>query len=99
MMKVASSEKLFERITQHADERVDTRAFLAARLFDMFVGDWDRHPDQWRWARVGSTPADQWQPIPRDRDWALVKLDGLVWSLARFVYPYPQFVSFGRDVR
>jgi hypothetical protein len=46
---------------------------------------------------VGSTPADRWQPIPRDRDWALVKLDGLVWSLARFVYPYPQFVSFGRD--
>jgi hypothetical protein len=97
MMKVVSSEKLLERITQHADESVDARAFLAARLFDMFVGDWDRHPDQWRWVRVGSTPADRWQPIPRDRDWALVKLDGLVWSLARFVYPYPQFVSFGPD--
>jgi len=94
MTKVASSEKLFDRITEHADETVDSRAFLAARLFDMFVGDWDRHPDQWRWARTGNTPADQWQPIPRDRDWALVKLDGLVWSLARFVYPYPQFVSF-----
>ena len=23
-----------------------------------------------------------------------MKLDGLAWSLARFVYPYPQFVSF-----
>jgi hypothetical protein len=36
-------------------------------------------------------------PIPRDRDWALVKLDGLVWSLVRFAYPYPQFVSFEKD--
>jgi len=94
MTRVASSQKLFERITEHADERVDSRAFLAARLFDMFVGDWDRHPDQWRWARTGDTPNDRWLPIPRDRDWALVKLDGVAWSLARFVYPYPQFVSF-----
>ena len=96
-MKVSSSEKLFERITEHADETVDSRAFLAARLFDMFVGDWDRHPDQWRWARTGNTSTDQWQPIPRDRDWALVKLDGLAWSLARFVYPFPQFVSFDAE--
>ncbi|MEJ7812337.1 MAG: hypothetical protein WKG32_18145 [Gemmatimonadaceae bacterium] len=95
--KVVSSEKLLERITASADERVDARAFLAARLFDMFVGDWDRHPDQWRWARFGNAPDDRWQPIPRDRDWALVKLDGVVWSLARLVYPYPQFVSFGRE--
>ena len=94
MMRVASSQKLLERITEHPNERVDSRAFLAARLFDMFVGDWDRHPDQWRWARTGTTPNDQWLPIPRDRDWALVKLDGLAWSLARFAYPYPQFVSF-----
>jgi hypothetical protein len=94
MTKVSSSEKLFERITEHADETVDSRAFLAARLFDVFVGDWDRHPDQWRWSRTGTTPANQWEPIPRDRDWALVKLDGVAWSLARFAYPYPQFVSF-----
>ena len=94
MTKVSSSEKLFERITEHPGETVDARAFLAARLFDVFVGDWDRHPDQWRWARTGNTPADQWQPIPRDRDWAFMKLDGVAWSLARFAYPYPQFVSF-----
>lgn len=95
--KVVSSEKLFERITKHSDEQADARTFLAARLFDMFVGDWDRHPDQWRWIRLGDSRADRWQPIPRDRDWALVKLDGLVWSLARFTYPFPQFVTFDAE--
>ena len=92
--RVVSSEKLFARLDQHADESVDARALLTARLLDVFVGDWDRHPDQWRWAREGSASSDRWLPIPRDRDWALVRLDGVVWSLARFVYPYPQFVSF-----
>lgn len=95
--KVVGSDKLFERVTEHADETVDARAFLTARMIDVFVGDWDRHADQWRWARFGDGASDQWQPIPRDRDWALVKLDGVVWSLARIVYPYPQFVSFESD--
>ncbi len=93
--RVENSEKLFERVTEHADERVDATAFLAARLFDVFVGDWDRHADQWRWARFGDGRNDLWKPIPRDRDWALVNLDGLVWSIARFAYPFPQFVKFG----
>ena len=30
--------------------RVDSRAFLKARLFDLVVGNWDRHQGQWRWA-------------------------------------------------
>ena len=29
------------------DDRVDARAFLTARLFDLLIGDWDRHADQW----------------------------------------------------
>src|SRR6185503_1432708 len=41
--KVISSEKLLERIDKHADERADARAYLTARLVDVFVGDWDRH--------------------------------------------------------
>jgi hypothetical protein len=95
--RVEGSEKLFERVTEHADEQVDAQAFLAARLFDVLVGDWDRHPDQWRWARFGDQRADRWMPIPRDRDWALVNLDGFVWSVARVAYPYPQFVKFGHE--
>lgn len=95
--RVLSSEKLVARLEQHSDESVNARALLTARLLDIFVGDWDRHPDQWRWARGSDAPQERWLPIPRDRDWALVKLDGVVWSLARFVYPYPQFVSFSRD--
>lgn len=95
-IRLVSSQKLLERLAAHPSEEVDARAYLKARLLDIFLGDWDRHAEQWRWARFGSKPEDRWQPIPRDRDWALAKLDGIVWSLVRFAYPYPQFVSFDR---
>ena len=31
--------------------RVDERALLRARLFDLWIEDWDRHNKQWRWLR------------------------------------------------
>src|SRR3989442_10968654 len=68
--KIASTQKLWERLTRDSRERVDSRAFLAARLLDVFVGDWDRHPDQWRWGRVDQGDLPVWRPIPRDRDQA-----------------------------
>ena len=68
------------------------RAFLAARLVDLLLGDWDRHQDQWRWARLGDGPAAPWIPIPRDRDQAFSRYDGLLLSLARL--SAPQLVEF-----
>ena len=65
---------------------MDARALLKARLFDMFVGDWDRHIGQWDWIRVKGQ--DKWQPMPTDRDQAFAKFDGLVLAAAR-VQPAP----------
>ena len=91
--KIASTQKLWERLTRDSRERVDSRAFLAARLLDVFVGDWDRHPDQWRWARFDQGDLHVWRPIPRDRDQAFSRLDGVLPGLAR--YYFPDLVGFG----
>jgi hypothetical protein len=88
---VVGTERLLERVEENL-ERVDTRAFLAARLTDIFLGDWDRHRDQWRWARFGEAADDLWLPIPRDRDQAFVRMDGALLALARQYYP--QLVKF-----
>src|SRR5207244_4108562 len=69
------------------------RALLAARLVDVLVGDWDRHPEQWRWARFDEAGVHVWRPIPRDRDQAFSRLDGLLPWIAR--YYHPDIVSFG----
>ncbi|HEX3234363.1 MAG TPA: hypothetical protein VHR41_09195 [Gemmatimonadales bacterium] len=90
--KIVSTEEFFHRLENDQDERVDQRAYLQARLVDLFVGDWDRHQDQWRWARLGHGGSLPWTPIPRDRDQAFAKFDGLLLSLARL--SYPQLVEF-----
>src|SRR5439155_1024887 len=59
--ELASTKKLFEHLENDADHRIDSRAFLAARLMDVFIGDWDRHHDQWRWARFDSGGVHWWR--------------------------------------
>jgi hypothetical protein len=92
--RVVGSLELFERLERGPNNRVDSRALLAARLLDVYLGDWDRHQDQWRWARFGEPPF-LWRPIPRDRDQAFTKLDGFLLWLARF--SQPQLVGFDVD--
>src|SRR5437867_160104 len=91
--RIASTQKVWDRLTADSRDRVDSRALLAARLVDVLVGDWDRHPDQWRWARFDEAGVHVWRPIPRDRDQAFSRLDGLLPWIAR--YYHPDIVSFG----
>jgi hypothetical protein len=91
--EVIGRDSLFARTARGPDDRVDTRALLTARLFDVLIGDWDRHADQWRWARFGNNQPRRWVPIPLDRDQALVKYDGVLLGIAR--QSAPQLLNFG----
>ena len=72
-----------DRLENDQDERVDARAFLSARLVDLLAGGLGPHQDQWRWARLGNSDRVPWTPIPRDRDQAFARFDGLLLGLAR----------------
>jgi hypothetical protein len=91
--EIISSDTLLARTSRSPEDRVDARALLKARLFDVLIGDWDRHSDQWVWARYGDGLPRTWIPIPRDRDQAFVKYDGLLLSVART--SAPQLTNFG----
>ena len=93
--KIIGTDELFERLEQDPEEHVDARAFLTARLVDVFLGDWDRHQDQWRWARLGKGDSMPWMPIPRDRDQAFARFDGALLGLARL--SAPQLVKFSES--
>ena len=76
--KIVSTEKMLEKIMEDNDNSVDQKAFVKARLFDMWIGDWGRHDDQWRWATFKDDKKTLYVPIPRDRDNAFTKFDGLL---------------------
>ena len=60
---------------------VDQRWTLRSRLFDILIHDRDRHDDQWRWAAFDENDRTIYRPIPRDRDWAFFKYEGLIPSI------------------
>ncbi len=88
--EILSSEKMWSRILAGPENHIDSRAFLRARLVDILLGDWDRHRNQWRWAKIPYTPG--WQPVPEDRDQAFASYEGLVLSWVR--WRNPQLVKF-----
>ena len=96
---VVSFETLYRKIEDDNDHRIDQHAFARARLFDMLIADWDRNPKQWRWAAFEPYELDStllgeartmgkiYRPVPRDRDWAFSRLDGVIPSLVKIVLP------------
>jgi hypothetical protein len=74
---VKGTYKLFDYLAKKRNQQIDSEEFLKARLMDMLLGDWDRHMDQWRWAKYEESDGKIWKPIPRDRDQAFSKYDGL----------------------
>ncbi len=92
-VEIVDHMTLYAKIAQSPDDRVAVREFLRARLFDLFISDFDRHRKQWRWAK---RPGDTlWHPIPEDRDQAFARYEGL---LVRAVAGYvPQLRTFGPD--
>src|SRR5512141_1203463 len=67
---------LYAKLAASPDDRVAVREFLRARLFDVFISDFDRHRKQWRWARLRDDAL--WHPIPEDRDQAFARYEGLL---------------------
>ena len=73
---IISTEKLLEKLLDDNDNLVNQELYVKSRLFDMFIGDWGRHEDQWRWAKTEQGDKNIYQPIPRDRDQAYTKFEG-----------------------
>lgn len=91
---ILSMDKLLAKRFKNTNLQIDETAVLKARLFDIFLNDWDRHDDQWRWAafkKEGKTIA---QPIPRDRDQVFFYSDGKIPWLIRRKWAMPKFQIF-----
>ncbi|MFT7592031.1 MAG: hypothetical protein ACI9UJ_001960 [bacterium] len=84
--KIVGYNDLILNLEAKQHHTVDQKATLRARLFDLWVHDWDRHDDQWRWASFKEDGKTIYRPIPRDRDQAFYHMNGLIpWITYTFV--------------
>jgi UDP-2,3-diacylglucosamine pyrophosphatase LpxH len=97
--KSYSTAKVLENIKEDNDDRINQQAVLKARLFDMFIGDFDRHEDQWRWGAVKTEKGKTYYPVPRDRDQAFFINNGFITSLAAAPHIIPSVQGFRKKYR
>ena len=64
---------------------IDVELFLRYRIFDLWIGNWDRHSKQWRWAYSPTT--DNWRPIAEDMDQVMADYRGTMLKMARWYFP------------
>ncbi|MFD2527098.1 BamA/TamA family outer membrane protein [Flavihumibacter stibioxidans] len=89
--KTTSTDKVIKALAKDNDNRVNQESVLKARLLDMFIMDFDRHDDQWRWLEKAGPDGKIFSPVPRDRDQAFFTNDGLLPWLVSQPWLLPKF--------
>jgi hypothetical protein len=93
--EVLDTDEFLPLLEREPANRLAEEEYLTGRLMDFVLGDWDRHEDQYSWARFDRGGVRVWRPVPRDRDYVFVDYDGLGIDVAR---PWvPKAVRFRRD--
>ncbi|WP_053223366.1 metallophosphoesterase [Roseivirga seohaensis] len=96
---VLSSPDLYEKLRKDNDNHVDQVFVARNRLFDFWLGDWDRHDDQWRWVEYDKKDDEKlYKPIPRDRDVAFFAGEGIFKKIASSKWAQPALRGFHDDI-
>jgi hypothetical protein len=96
---IDGTDDVFKNLQKDKKYTIDEKAYIRVRLFDILVGDWDRHADQWRWSRFDGKDSIYYRPIPRDRDQAFPKYGGALLSILmqspplRYMKPYKDDIN------
>ncbi len=95
-----STTDMLEKIKSDESYTIDQRNFIRARVFDMLIGDWDRHQDQWRWIEYETPNGEkEFMPVPRDRDNAFPRFDGAAMKFIKLFVPNTRgWQTFDEDI-
>ena len=96
---IVNTSKVLEKQLKDNENRADQSFVLRSRLFDLWISDWDRHDDQWRWAKFETKDGERYRPVPRDRDQAFFVNEGIVSKLWSRKWAMPKFEGFGDEIR
>ena len=80
------------------DLSIDRPALIKARLFDLLIGDWDRHAEQWGWVLVKDKQKIKAIPLAGDRDNAFFNLSGIIPSILTNENVQPLVRPFEKEI-
>lgn len=82
-----------------AQVSIDKNAFVKARLFDMLIGDWDRHAKQWGWVVQKEGENFKAIPLAGDRDNAFFNLGGIIPGIISNKNIEPEVRPFEKEIK
>ena len=79
VIEIIETDDLQElKLKQGKKLQIDRPAYIRARLFDILIGDWDRHSEQWGWVIQKENDRLKATVVPGDRDNAFFKVGGII---------------------
>ena len=96
--EILRSHKFFRKLYQDHKNQVDAENFAIARCFDILVGDWGKHEDNWKWAGFDRGDYTVYKPMPRDRDHVFSNWDGILPWLADREWAKPSGENFDYEI-
>ena len=77
---------------------INKKELIRTRLFDLIIGDWDRHSKQWGWAIEEINGKYLAHPIAGDRDNAFFNIDGIIPSIMSNENVVPELRPFTKEI-
>lgn len=91
--KVVSTLKMYDKLVADHANTIDVAKYVRARIFDIWISDWDRHEDNWKWLGYKGEEGWFYTPFPKDRDKALVILNG-IYQVLDWEFVAPDMANF-----
>jgi len=84
---VSTTDDILIKIRKTGNVFVDEENYIKSRLFNMLIGDWNREPDYWRWAKYGKKNGKNvFVPIPTNHDHAFSSFEGNILDLTQSLF-------------
>ena len=99
VVEILDTDDLQElKLEQKEKFTVDKKALIRVRLFDLLIGDWDRHTKQWGWIVKQENQMLKAIPIAGDRDNAFFSVDGVLPTILSDKNVVPELRPFTSEI-
>ena len=95
---IQSTFEMHEKLLNDKDAKFDQESYVNARLLDMWLGDWDRHDDNWAWLVYENDDETLYKAFPKDKDKVFGVLDG-IYKVIDWEMVAPQWAAFRKDYK